>query len=110
MMIGLFRKSDDGYVGRLRTLALDVEITIVAAQPLDAENAPTWRLLLGDAERGVEIGAGWNRTGERAGQFIAVQIDDPAFAVPLRANLLRSLHNDGEYHLLWSRPSARERD
>src|SRR3546814_3076337 len=59
--------------------------------------------------RSSDLGAGWNRTGERAGAFIAVQIDDPAFAVPLRANLLRASQKDGEHHLLWSRPSARER-
>src|SRR3546814_8872684 len=94
---------------RLHTLTCDAAITIVRAQPSAAENAPEGRLLLGNAASGIEIGAGGNRTGERAGAFIAVQIDDPAFAVPLRANLLRASQKDGEHHLLWSRPSARER-
>ena len=109
MLIGTFEKRGDGYAGRLRTLTCDADIVIVRVQPSAAENAPEWRLLLGDAASGIEIGAGWNRTGERAGAFIAVQIDDPAFAVPLRANLLRASQQDGEHHLLWSRPSARER-
>lgn len=110
MIIGTFHRSGDGYAGRLRTIGLDVSIVIVAAQSSDAANAPAWRLLLGDAEQGVEIGAGWNRTGERASTFIAVRIDDPAFPAALRANLLRSLHDDDEYHLVWSRPSGRGRD
>ena len=93
MLIGTFEMCGDGYAGRLRTLTCDAVITIVRAQPSAAENAPEWRL----------------RTGERAGAFIAVQIDDPAFAVPLRANLLRASQKDREHHLLWSRPSARER-
>ena len=109
MLIGTFEKRGDGYAGRLRTLTWDAAITIVPAQPSAAENVPEWRRFVGDAASGIEIGAGWNRTGERAGAFIAVQIDDPAFAVPLRANLLRASQKDDEHHLLWSRPSARER-
>ncbi|MGQ2936858.1 MAG: DUF736 domain-containing protein [Sphingopyxis sp.] len=56
----------------------------------------------------MEIGAGWERRSERAGSYIALQIDDPALAVPLRANLLRSTQNEDEYHLLWTRPVPRE--
>lgn len=109
MLIGTFEERGDGYAGRLRTLTCDAEIAIIRAQPSIAENSPDWRLFLGDAAGGIEIGAGWNRTGECAGAFIAVQIDDPAFAVPLRANLLSASQSDREHHLLWSRPLARER-
>lgn len=108
MLIGTFKKRGDGYAGRLRTLTCDAAVVIVRAQPSAAENAPEWRLFLDDAASGIEVGAGWNRTGARVGAFIAVQIDDPAFAVPLRANLLRASQDDGEHHLLWSRPAARE--
>ena len=104
MMIGLFHFAQDHYSGHIRTLGIDAEISIVAATPSDAENAPEWRVLLGNPDNGIEIGAGWNRTGERAGAFIAVQIDDPVLMHPLRANLLRSNAHDDEYHLLWSRP------
>ena len=106
MMIGTFFSTHDGYTGRLRTLLIDADISIVAAQHSDAENAPDWRILCGDSDTGAEIGAGWNRTGERAGAYIAVQIDDPMLPVALRANLLRSVQNPDSYHLLWSRPAA----
>lgn len=53
--------------------------------------------------------ATWDRTGERAGAYVAVQIDDPAFVQPLRANLLRSMSRHDEYHLLWTRPTHRDR-
>ncbi len=109
MMIGQFRASQDGYSGRISTLGIDAEISIVPAQPSDADTAPDWRILRGDSDSFVEIGAGWNRTGERAGAFIAVQIDDPHLPAPLRANLFRSTHDDAEHHLLWSRPSAPKR-
>ena len=109
MMIGVFHSAQDSFTGQIRTLMLDAVVTLVPAPSNDSDNAPDWRVLLGDAETGTEIGAGWNRTGERAGAFVAVQIDDPAFAHPLRANLLRSMSRDDEQHLLWSRPTNRDR-
>lgn len=108
MIIGSFQTAADGYAGQIRTLMLDAMIAIVPAKASDAENAPAWRLLLVEADTGVEIGAGWERRSERAGSYIAVQIDDPALPVPLRANLIRSTQNEDEYHLLWSRPVPRE--
>lgn len=109
MMIGCFRSVGGGFAGHLRTLTIDAEVAIVPAQSSDAENAPAWRVLLGSADDGVEIGAGWDRTGERAGPFIAVQIEDPLLEMPLRANLLRSARDDGDHHLLWTRPAAPKR-
>ena len=59
----------------------------------------------GDEAR--EIGAGWKRTGERAGDYVALQIDDPSFVQPLRANLF---NDDGTGHVLvWSRPSRHDK-
>lgn len=108
MIIGSFQSAGDGYAGQIRTLLLDAMIAIVPAKPNDAENAPAWRVLLVEADTGIEIGAGWERRSERAGSYIALQIDDPVLAVPLRANLLRSTQNEDEYHLLWTRPVPRE--
>ena len=82
MMIGVFHSAQDSFTGQIRTLTLDAVVTLVPAPSNDSDNAPDWRVLLGDTETGTEIGAGWNRTGERAGAFVAVQIDDPAFAHP----------------------------
>ena len=66
MMIGSFQTAGDGYAGSIRTLLLDAMIAIVPAAPSDAENAPGWRVLLVEADDGLEIGAGWDRSGERA--------------------------------------------
>ncbi len=107
MIIGNFQTAGDGYAGSIRTLLLDAMIAIVPAPPPDAENAPGWRVLLVEADDGAEIGAGWDRSGERAGAYIALQIDDPALPAPLRANLIRSVRDEGDYHLLWSRPAPR---
>ena len=109
MRVGAFHAAQDSLTGQIRTLMLAAVVPRVPAPSNDSDNAPDWRVLLGDAETGTEIGAGWNRTGERAGAFVAVQIDDPSFAYPLRANLLRSMSRDDEHHLLWSRPTNRDR-
>lgn len=109
MLIGSFQETAPGYSGHLATLTLDAMLVIVPALPNDAEDAPDWRVLLGDADSGIEVGAGWNRSGERAGSYIALQIDDPAMAAPLRANLIRSAQQDGEHLLLWSRPQPQDR-
>lgn len=109
MQIGCFTKSGDGYEGHLHSLTLNAAVCLVPAQMSDTDNAPQWRLLHGDAETGIEIGAGWNRNGERAGAFIALQFDDPRFAEPVRANLLRVSANSPEHILLWTRYSQRER-
>ncbi len=46
-----------GYSGHIRTLSLDAELALVPAEPSDAENAPDYRIHLGD-EDGPEVGAG----------------------------------------------------
>ena len=48
------------------------------------------------------------RTGDKAGEYVSLQIDDPTFTQPLRANLFQSGSNRSAFHLLWTRPSRRE--
>ena len=72
--IGSFIRTRNGFSGRLRTLSLDIELTIVPTDYSDAENAPNYRVHAGD-EEGPEVGAGWTRTGEKAGEYVALQID-----------------------------------
>jgi uncharacterized protein (DUF736 family) len=105
--IGTFVRTRNGFSGRLRTLTLDIELVIVPADPSDAENAPNHRIHAGN-EDGPEVGAGWTRTGEKAGEYLALQIDDPTFTQPIRANLFQSGTDRSAFHLLWTRPPKRE--
>jgi uncharacterized protein (DUF736 family) len=105
--IGSFIRTRSGFSGRLRTLSLDIELTIVPADHSDAENAPNYRVHAGD-EEGPEVGAGWARTGGKAGEYVALQIDDPNFPQPIRANLFQSGSDRSAFNLLWTRPSKRE--
>ena len=105
--IGSFQRTRHGYEGRLHTLTLDVQIRLVPAEAGDGENLPDWRIHMSDSEVGPEIGAGWDRIGEKAGPYISLLIDCPALAQPIRANLFKSGEHEGLHHLLWNRPQRR---
>lgn len=105
--IGQFTRETFGFIGRIRTLSFDTGFTIVPADASDAENAPDYRVHLGD-EDGPEVGAGWKRTGERAGEYIALLIDDPALPQPIRANLFRDNDGGSAWSLHWNRPPKRD--
>lgn len=104
--IGTFTARPDGFEGRLQTLTINSALTIVPAEPGEADNAPDYRIMAGEGDTTFEVGAGWKRVGEKAGAYVAVLIDDPTLVQPLRANLFQS---DPRTHvLMWSRPSRRE--
>jgi uncharacterized protein (DUF736 family) len=107
--IGEFRAQGDGYSGRLVTLGIDVALTIVPAARSDVKNAPDYRVHADEDADGPEVGAGWKRTGEKAGAYLAIVIDDPQFPRPIRANLFRPVI-EGEPHLLLWQRNQRRRD
>ncbi|MDR3436627.1 DUF736 domain-containing protein [Telmatospirillum sp.] len=108
--IGQFTRSKSGYSGRIQTLSFDAELVLVPAEHSDAENAPDYRIHLGDGD-GPEIGAAWKRTGEKAGEYVSLQLDDPALTQPIRANLFQSGDDKSTWVLNWNRPPKRgERD
>ena len=113
-VIGQFMRENDGFIGHLTTLSLHQDIIIVAAEPSEAENAPDYRVHVLDTmsnETGAEIGAGWKRTGEKAGEYVSLQLDDPTFEHSIRANLFQSADNKSAWALHWNRPPKRgERD
>lgn len=108
--IGQFTRTKSGYTGRIHTLTLDRELTLVPAEPSDAENAPGYRIHRSDGsgpEVGPEVGAAWKRTGEKAGNYLSLQLDDPAFDHPIRANLFQLDADKDTWTLQWNRPPKR---
>lgn len=102
--IGTFNRTKDGYAGTIRTFTLNCDIVIIVpAIANDTDNAPNYRVLAGD----VEIGAGWKRTGDKAGDYLSLLIDDPSFGQPIRANLFQLVSGGDTFHLIWTRPSRR---
>ena len=107
MKIGYFVTADGGYAGHITTLTLDIGVVLLAAEPSDSENAPDYRVIAGEGDEAREIGAAWKHVGEKAGDYLTLQIDDPMFVQPLRANMFQ---DQGSGHVLvWSRPSRREK-
>ncbi|TPI78536.1 DUF736 domain-containing protein [Mesorhizobium sp. B2-8-9] len=102
--IGIFTRNDDGYFGNICTLTIDAKLCILPAEKSDAENAPEHRIYCD----GVEIGAAWDRTSEKAGAYLSVLIDDPAFTGPIRANLFQVATEKDVWNLHWTRSSKRE--
>jgi uncharacterized protein (DUF736 family) len=50
--IGTFKRTKMGISGRIRTLALEAELILVPVDKRDAENAPDYRIHLGDVDGG----------------------------------------------------------
>ena len=46
--IGTFAATRDGFEGHLQTLTLDARLTLLPAEPSEAENAPDYRIMVGD--------------------------------------------------------------
>lgn len=105
--IGQFTRIQSGYAGQVRTLLLDIELAFVPADNTDVENTPDYRIHLG-SEDGAEVGAGWKHTGERAGAYLSVVLDDPSLAQPIRARLFQSDEDGRDWGLHWTRPKKRD--
>lgn len=108
--IGAFQRTKTGYSGRIRTLVIDAEVVFVPAKKSDAENAPDFRIHIRDAD-GPEAGAAWKENGDKAGDYLSCQFDDPTLPQPIRANLFQSDGDESAWSLHWNRPKPRaERD
>ena len=108
--IGQFTRDKSTFTGRIQTLFFERHLILTPVESSDAENAPDYRIRLGDAD-GPEIGAGWKRTGEKAGDYVSLIIDDPTLPRPIRANLFQSGDDKSAWTLNWNRlPQRADRD
>ena len=108
--IGTFKRTKTGFSGQIRTLALDAKLILVPVAKSDVENAPDYRIHLGDddgAEVGPEVGAGWKRNGEKAGEYVSLHLDGPTLRQPIRANLFQADDQGTAFDLQWNRTSRR---
>jgi len=101
--IGSVMKRDDGhYEGELRTLSVRAEISIVPVVDKGSPNQPDYRVLSG----GIEIGAGWHRTGQTSGkEYVSLSISAPELGPrTIYANLGRPAgQTDPDvYALIWN--------
>src|SRR6218665_343895 len=107
MQTNIFESNANGYAGRVRLFGINEAIVLVALDPSDAENAPDYRVHLDD-EDGPEVGGAWKRVGERAGDYIALEIDSPLFPAAFRPVLFRADDDGRTFRLSWKRPRPRD--
>jgi hypothetical protein len=96
----LHRTSDDAHAGAI--------LIVRPSRPMPRTRRTIAFISSMARPESAEIGAGWKRTGERAGEYIAVLIDDPALPQPIRANLFRDDDAGKAWSLHWSRPAKRD--
>jgi uncharacterized protein (DUF736 family) len=97
MQIGTFKSEGKGYSGRIETLTINVNVTLEPVRS-DSERAPDYRVFRGIHQAGI----GYKKTSDKGNTYIALMIDDPAFAKPVWCNLL--LSDRDELPLMWDRP------
>ena len=106
MKIGYFIAADGGFAGHLTALTLDIDLVLLPVEASENDNAPDYCVIAGSDDEAREVGAAWKHIGEKAGAYVTIQIDDPTFVAPLRANLFQDENNG--HVLVWSRLSKRE--
>ncbi len=101
--IGYVTRQDNGsFRGQLRTLSIRTEIEILPNRSKGSESQPDYRVSAG----GVEVGAGWVRTGEVSGRdYVSLSLAAPEFGPRrLYANLGRAAGQDDEdaFAIIWN--------
>ena len=100
--IGTFTLKDGSYTGTIRTMTINVKAQLVPNSDKASEGAPDYRLYAA----GAELGAAWrqeSKDGETP--YLAVKLDDPSFAGPMRAAFFEN-EKDGTGVMIWNRAKA----
>ncbi len=101
MQIGAFTWSNDGgWTGSIRTLTIDAKVRLVPNDDRTHDNAPAFRVLVGNAG----IGDAWDArtTGDHPKYSLRVRLDDPSLPEPFTAALFPSAERD-RAQLVWNR-------
>ena len=97
MMIGKFIQGDDGYIGSIQCLGLDMAEVTISPVPAKQGNGPDFAVVGKYALRhdAFELGAAWARTSKEGK---AVKLDGPTLAAPIYCALIRQ--QDGSHALI----------
>lgn|SRR5487761_273644 len=105
-VIGTFIPAKDGgWIGRVRTLAINAKLRFVPNDNREGESAPAFRVFVGHSR----IGDAWaaRSSGNPPKDYLRVRLDDPGLAAPLNAALFPA--EDGrQARLVWKRRSEQE--
>jgi uncharacterized protein (DUF736 family) len=101
MHIGMFTPAKEGgWIGFIRTLTIDAKVRLVPNDDRSYENAPDFRVFVGNCR----IGDAWEATsqGENPRDYLHVRLDDPSLPKPVVAALFPSENGD-RATLVWNR-------
>jgi len=102
--IGAFTLKDGKHTGTIRTMTINVKAQLVPNKSKANDDAPDFRLFAG----GAELGAAWRQDSKNGGApYLAVKLDDPSFAEPMRAAFFENI-KDCTGILIWRRYSESE--
>lgn len=104
--IGQFTRLRGIFTGTIRTLMVDRHIVLVPTNQPEVQGQPHYTIHIKDAD-GPEVGVAWKRSGERAGDYVSLALDDPTFPAPLRANLFQRDSDKKDWVLIWKRNGDR---
>lgn len=104
-VIGMFIPAKDGgWVGRIRTLAINAKVRIVPNDNRENDSAPTFRVFVGHSR----IGEAWTTRSNHdpPRNYLRVKIDDPSLTEPIAAAMFEAA--DGlSAQLVWVRRASR---
>ena len=93
---------EEGFEGQLKTLSIRAGVEVRPNRSKTSEAQPDYRVY----SDGVEIGAGWVRTGETSGKdYVSLSLAAPEFGPRrLYANLGRAAGQDDDtvYAVIWN--------
>jgi uncharacterized protein (DUF736 family) len=96
--VGTFTASDNGFIGAIKTLTLNIKARFVASEK-DNDKAPDFRIFSGV----TECGAAWKKAARDSDrEYVSVKLDDPSFPAPIYASLVK-VEGDEGFTLIWSR-------
>lgn len=101
MQIGHFTLAmDGGWTGAIRTLTIDAKVRLVPNDDRISDNAPTFRVLVGN----TRIGDAWDArtSGDNPRYYLRLRLDDPSLSEPFTAALFPSEDGD-RAQLVWNR-------
>lgn len=103
MIIGRFAENPVSGIllGHIRTLFFKSDKVVFEPVVDGGAKSPSHRIFTGDE---VELGAAWRCTGKEDGAvYYDVKLDDPTFAAPIYARLVRSKTKGTGLMLIWER-------
>ena len=100
--IGTFTAADNGYIGSIKTLTLNIKARFAASEK-DNDKAPDYRIFAGV----TEFGAAWKKRIDDGREYLSVRLDDPTFGRPFNCAVLASTDSTGKFILVWSRTNPK---